>query len=231
MGSCGIVPPRERWTVSRLRTALAGLLLLAHAGCSDGITQSPVGPASVRVSANVSGTAVNTIVIRVTAADLRSPLVYNLPVYAGAATGTLHVPPGPTRHFAVEAFDHSGLVTHEGTVTTDVQRGTNPPLSIVLQPRAGNIPITIGIGSFRVVITPSSVVMTVGGKLQLTAGVTDNEGRPVDGAVVAWASVDPARATVSADGIVMAYEAGPVQVMAVYGGAGGTANIEVSERE
>ena len=69
------------------------LLALVLAACTD----QPTGPgtdpniADIRVTANVSGTTISTLVVQVTAPDISTPLVFNLQVQDGIATGTIKV--------------------------------------------------------------------------------------------------------------------------------------------
>jgi hypothetical protein len=206
------------------------LLLMATVlvgACSDHPTEPRQELASLAVSANVSGTQVSTLVVRVNAADIPNTLVFNLTVHNGIASGTLQVPPGSARTFLVEAFDALGAVTHDGSATVDVQPGVNPPLSIVLVPRSGQVPITIGIGSVSVVVTPASVQLAVGEKMQMSATITDGTGTAVPGASPTWATSKPGLATVTADGLVTAHAAGEVKIMAVYGGSGAVALLTI----
>jgi alpha-tubulin suppressor-like RCC1 family protein len=216
-------------TRSRPVSLLLALLLLA--ACSD----QPIGPAGervpLRVTANVSGTTIGTLVVTVSAADIPSPLVFNLQIAGGVAAGTLHVPPGTRRTFAAQAFDAAGEVTHEGSVVADVLRGPNPPRSITLLPVTGGVPVTVSFGSVSVVVTPAQVQLELGAQVQLTVSITDEHGAPVQGAAAVWASANPARAQVDAAGVVTALTPGEVQVMATYAGMGGSSMITVTVPE
>jgi hypothetical protein len=154
----------------RRRRRLQPLLpLLVLAACSDDPT-APGGQELVplRLTANVSGTTINILVVTVSAADMPVPLIFNLlvPMAAGAgptgiASGTLRVPPGTGRTFLVQAFDTNGDVTHEGSETVHVVRGPNPPLAITIYPRAGQVPIVVSLGSYGVLVAPGSALLDV----------------------------------------------------------------------
>ena len=214
---------------TRGRIALLGLLALG--ACSS----EPVGPggtagdASIRVSANVANTPIDLLVVTVSAADLPFAAVFNLPVENGTASGTIRVPPGSSRLFSVEAFDANGEVTHDGAATRDVQRGQNPPLTIPLTPRSGQVPLTIFFGEYSVEVSPASaeIDLTVVTTAQLAVVVQDAEGAVVGSPDVQWATSNPARATVSATGLVTAHLPGTVDIVAMYNGIAGVAHVTI----
>ena len=202
------------------------LLLAAISACTD----SPLGigeqrdVSDLQMSANVSGTSISTLVVRVSAADIATPLAFNLEVVNGTATGTLKVPAGSARLFEVKAYDTSGGITHEGSKTVNVARGSNPPLSIPLAPRPGEVPVEITMGDYSVVVNPASATLTIGSTQQLSATVT---GPSVDPTQVRWATSNPSIATVSSSGLVTAIASGDVQIVATYEGVGGSSRISV----
>lgn len=209
----------RRWAVLTL-AALA-------AACSGDATGIETGPeASLQISANVSATTINTLVVEVTAPDLANPLVFNLQVQNGTASGTLKMPPGSDRTITVKAFDSSGQVTHEGSATLDVDNGQNPPVSISLGPRSGHVPVTVTVGDHSVAVSPASATVSAGGTVQLAATVTGAGGATLN-VQVEWATLNPSVATVSSSGLVTAVAAGQVQIVATYGGVGGSSQITV----
>ena len=222
--------PQARRGPARARSAFAWLAALAFTlgACADSPTQPRDEQARLTVSAAVAGTPIATIVITVSAADIARPLVFNLTVHDGLATGTLNVPPGPSRTFTAQGFDATGEITHEGEATADIRKGDNPPLYITMIPRTGQVPITITIGSVRVVVTPASVALTVDATRQLVAEITRENGQPVQGAVPVWASSNPAVASVDQSGLVTAHAPGQAQIMAVFAGSGGASDVTVS---
>jgi hypothetical protein len=80
-----------------------------------------------------------------------------------------------------------------------------------------------------IVITPGNVALTVGGTQQLTARLTDQEGKPVTGVSVTWTSANAAVATVSASGLVMGVETGATTVSARAGGSSGSVPVSVTQ--
>ena len=209
----------------RFAWALVALLGASLSACTD----SPLGigeqrdVSDLQMSANVSGTSISTLVVTVTAPDITSPLVFNLEVVNGTATGTLKVPAGSARLFEVKAYDTGGAITHEGSKTVNVARGSNPPLSIPLAPRPGEVPVEITMGNYSVVVNPASATLAVGATQQLSATIT---GAPA-GAAAQWATLNPSIATVSSTGLVTAVAAGEIQIVATYEGVAGTSRITV----
>jgi uncharacterized protein YjdB len=215
-------PPR-----SAVRTALAALLLAGSAlACSDAALPGPGDEAALRFTANVSGTPINTLVVEVTAPDIAPPLVYNLQAQNGTASGTIKMPPGQQRTITVRAYDTGGEVTHQGSVTLDVGPGQNPPVSIPLTSNAGHVPVTVTIADHSVEISPASATVAPGGTVQLSAVVVAATGDTVT-AQVSWATLSPAVATVSQTGLVTGVAAGTVQIVATYGGVGGSSLVTV----
>jgi len=209
--------------------ALALAFLLA-AGCQD---QLPTGPAAgavpLRITASTVGTPIATLVVTVTASDITTPLVFNLTVSNGTASGTIKVPPGLARTLSVLAFDAEGDTTHTGSVTIDVRPGQNPPVTVELTPRPGQVPITVTFGNYGVVVTPTTAAIAVGATVQLTAAVTDAYGNGVTNPAVAWATSQPTVATVSSTGLVTGTGVGTVTIAATYEGVEsvGTVNVGV----
>src|SRR5512144_1187190 len=190
----GVWPRRLIWGVG-----LGAALLLAGACEPRGPTD--VGTAvPLRITAVVVGVPISTLVVDVTAADIATPLVFNLEVVNGVAAGTIKLPPGPARTIHVMAVDDAGNVTHEGSTTVDVQPGQNAPLQIRLAPRSGHVPITVTFGNYGVVLTPPAATIdaAVATTLQLAVTVTDVDGNAIPSAEVGWATTNPAVATVDA---------------------------------
>jgi uncharacterized protein YjdB len=212
----------RRWAA----LALAGLFAVV-AACSGDVTGTPAGDeAQLRLSANVSATPINTLVVEVTAADIPQTLVFNLEVQNGTASGTIKMPPGNSRTITVKAFDSSGQITHEGSVTLNVGNGQNPPVSIPLGPRSGHVPVTVTVGDHSVSISPASVTVADADSVQLTATVTAAGGAPMN-VQVEWATLNPSVATVSPSGWVRGVNPGQVQIVATYSGVGGSSQVTV----
>jgi hypothetical protein len=214
----------------RRATTLAGLgaglgLVLS---CSERAPTGPDALAEVRVSAVVVATTIDVLVIEVTAPDI-SPgtLVFNLTASGGVAQGTIRLPPGPARTITVRAFDSDGQLTHEGSKTIDVRPGQNPPISIPVVARAGQVDVTLFVGPVSVVVQPSGVSIAVGNTTTLTARITATNG-DVFSDPVTWATLDPSIATVDATGVVTGVRLGSVQIVATFAGVGGSAFVTVT---
>lgn len=198
-------------------------------------------PAQIAVSANVAATAIATMVIRVTAADIPNPLVFNMAINGGLATGTIAVPAGSARKLELDAYDVSQIKTHRGEKTIDVKPGkNNPPLAVVLLPIAGDQPVTAQFGNFIVSVTPIAQTLSVGQSQQFTVTITDN-GTPATAILpamgeVKWATTLPAGLEITAsptDPKVASVKAllagaGKVgEVVATFNGVAGTATVTV----
>ena len=207
--------------------ALVALVAAGACGSGDRIGPSADGDvAKLRVMAEVVGTPVDRMVATVSAADIPLPLVFNLPVVDGVATGTLRITPGAARTITLQAFESSGEITHEGSATIDVRGGQNPPVTIAMLPRSGQVPITATIASVSVIIAPASATMEIGESRQFTAEVRGPDNELVQG-TVEWAVTNTAFAIVDQDGTVTALAHGTLTLVVTYGGVAGTASLVV----
>jgi hypothetical protein len=213
--------------VTRWRWLLVAALVLPLATCREGV--GPLGEANARftVAVNVSGTSVTIVVVDVTAPDITTPLVFNLEVSGGMATGTLRLPAGADRTFTATAFDAVGVLTHEGQVTLDVVRGPNPPVTIPMLPRNGQVPIEITFADILIVLEPASATLSQGETIPLTANITTSTGNPITDPP-AWATLDPGVAIVDAAGLVTATGPGHTIVVATFDGVGGSSLLTVT---
>jgi hypothetical protein len=166
------------------------------------------------------------VVVNVTASDISAPLVFNIAVVNGIATDTIAIPAGSNRTIAMQAYDAKGVETHSGSTVVDIQPGTNPTITVVMQPLTGDLPITVSLGSQTVVVSPSALQLPAADTARLTAAITDWTGHPVSGSV-RWATSDPSVATVDASGLVTAVRSGSTTVVATFQGAGGHATVTV----
>jgi hypothetical protein len=203
---------------------LAAQLVLA--GCSSD-PGGPPAPATVLVHASLAGTAVATVVVEVSAPDIPSPLVFNLAVANGVASGVLTLPAGSGRTIAVRAYNAGGIQTHTGSTTLDVQPGATLNLSLTLTGLLGDIDIEVTLGSVTITVSPPSGSVPAGETLQLAAAIADEHGIPVAASVV-WATANPAIAGVDGNGLVTAVAPGQTNVVATFGGAAGHATITVT---
>jgi len=211
-----------RRTVRALSLALA-----AVAACSHGSVAPSDAEARLIVTADLSGTAVATVVVEVTASDFPTALLFNLHIVNSVASGTISLPAGSSRTVTMRAYDAGGVETHNGSVTLDVHGGTNPTISMVLTPLTGDVPIQASLGSFSVTVPPPSKDdIHIDETLPLTAVVKDWNGNTIT-ATVAWATADPSIATVDVSGLVTGIGPGSTTIAATYRGAIGTATVTV----
>jgi hypothetical protein len=203
---------------------LASALVLA--ACGDGPIDPNQGHGTLIVRADVSATAVATLVAEVTAPDIPTALLFNIPVVAGVASGTITVPAGSNRTVTLRAYDARGILTHNGSVQLDIQPGTNPAVAVTLMPLTGDQPIVVTLGSFTITVTPSSPNVAIAGTVQLGVSITDWNGAPTTG-TVNWATRDPGIATVDANGLVTGASVGSTKIAATFHGATGTATVSV----
>ena len=223
-----LLPPHRA-----MRLFAAAVCAAALIGCSD--SANPTGTnedlTAIAVTANVTNTQINLLVITVSASDIPTPLVFNLPVGTGGiATGTLRLPAGDDRLITVQAFDVAGEVTHEASVTIDVFRGQNEALRLSLTPRDGQLPIDITMGPYSVVVDPGSHTMGVGETVQLTVEINEPNGDDVD-QPAQWATADPSVASVTNGGLVTGHRAGQTQIVATFGGVAGAMTITIADGE
>ena len=220
---------RSNW---RLPAAL--LISLLAAACGDLPTENPaVETAQLGVSLDVSATTVASVSVQVTATDITSTLVYNIPVSDGTASGSIGVPPGSARTITVRAYDRFGGQTHEGSTTVDVRPGTNPPVTVTLLPRAGEVPITVDFASVYIQVSPTSYPnysngYSVGMMTGFQAAVLDHNGNLIPGAEVRWASLDPGVMGVSQTGTGYATAVGTTEIVATWNGYAGSYRVFVA---
>src|SRR5947208_11701694 len=216
------------------RTSLPGVLaaLLAVGACVPrDLTEPPADRATLVVRADVSAAAVASLVVEVTAPDITTLLVFNIPIANGVASGTITLPAGSNRTITMHAFDAGGVETHRGSVIVTIRAGTNPTIALVLAPLAGDVPINATLGSFVISVTPGADTLAIGGTAALTASIVDASGNPIIDRVV-WATLNPGIATVASTGDrtaqVTAVRPGTTSIVASFGGSGGSAAVVVS---
>ena len=198
--------------------------------CAERGTVGPRGgEVTFAISANLSGTMAATVVANVTAPDIPTMLVFNIPIVDGHANGSITVPAGSNRNISLHAYDAGGVETHNGSVIVTILSGSNPNLTIILTPLTGDLPITVTLGTVTVTVTPLSATLSLAGvgTRQLTATILDSQGQPVQG-VATWATHHPGIATVDATGLVTATGVGTTLISAVFRGVTGTATIIVT---
>ena len=225
----------ESLVLRSVRGLAAAAALGALGSCIPYDSTEPSGDhreTTLLVRANVSAAAtVASLVVEVTAPDITAVLVLNIPIVGGVATGTITLPAGSNRTITMHAFDGGGVETHRGSVTVTIVAGTNPVISLVLAPLAGDAPINATLGSFAVTVTPAADTLAIGGTANHTATIVDVNGTPVIQPVI-WATLNPGIASVTSTGDrtarVTAVAPGATTIVASFGGSGGTAAVVLS---
>lgn len=215
---------------NRARCAATIACLLVGACIARDATAPKQHDVSLLLRADLSGTAAATLVIIVTAPDIANSLVFNAPVVDGIASATVTLPAGGSRTLTLHAYDASGTETHRGSATVDVRAGTNPAVDLVLFPLAGDVPITVTLGSVLITIAPTAYTLPRVGTGDLTATVVDARGAELSEPVL-WATLNPRVATITATGDrtarVTAVGAGSTNVVGTVGGSAATVTIAV----
>src|SRR3990172_2294019 len=153
---------RRGWS----RAAVAAAWVVALGACLSRDVTEPRGDdraITLLVRADVSASGVAVVAVEVTAPDITTPLVFNIPIANGIASGTITLPAGSNRTITMRAFDAGGVETHRGAVTVNIQPGSNPTIALVLAPLAGDVPIDVTLGSFVVTVTPGGDTLPIGG--------------------------------------------------------------------
>jgi alpha-tubulin suppressor-like RCC1 family protein len=211
---------------SCLAGALACLAVVAGCDGAGGPTApEPLVPLAVQASVG-GGDMVAVIAVEVTGAGIPVPIVANLTVVDGSASGTIAVPAGGARGFTGRAFDAESNLTHEGMTTHDVRPG-GPPVRIPMFPRGVGVPIEVTVGAYAVAVDPATAELAAGSTLQLAALVTDAGGAPVPDPALTWGSSNPAFAVVDGTGLVTAVHPGELRVAASFHGVAGQALITI----
>ncbi|HEU4631869.1 MAG TPA: Ig-like domain-containing protein [Gemmatimonadaceae bacterium] len=212
-------------TLRRLATMLAGAALFA---CGGGETTAPPPPsppptdvgalALVRVTPSTAAVAVGeSTQLGASGQDAHGRTVRGVTftwvaldpeIAAVAGTGTVTgVQAGQARVVAsASGFADTAIVT----------------VSAAPEPPAGPAPVA------RVQLTPDALALQPGGGYQLAALVFDTDGLPVTTEPIAWRSLEPATATVSAAGYVTAVAAGLARIVATVDEAADTVSVLVA---
>jgi len=214
-----------------LSICIAGGLLLGGLASCDGPTD-PIGSedlVTLAVQASTSGSEmVKVIAIEVTGAGIPVPIIVNLEVVNGSASGTVTVPPGTDRTFTGRGFDAQANITHEGAVVTDVRPG-QATVRIPMFPRGVGVPIEVTVGAYLVSVAPETADLEVGAQLRFTATVTDADGVTIDNPDLTWGSSNPAFATVDGEGEVTGVYPGTARIVVSFNGVAAEAVVTVGE--
>jgi hypothetical protein len=207
--------------------SLALVSVLVLAACREDAVAPFQDDGTLVVRADISSTTIATLVAEVTAPDIATPLIFNIPIAGGVASGTITVSAGSDRTVTLRAYDAGGTLTHSGSATFTVQAGANTTVAITLTPLTGDQPIVVTLGSYTITLTPPSPTIAQSGTAQLSVSITDWNGNPTTG-TVAWATQNPGIATVDSTGLVTGTGVGTTKIAATFRGATGTATVTVT---
>lgn len=188
-----------------MRWLLLSIAVLATACMDQGAGFDPHVPsdeeAQLRVHVELSSTSVATVAVEVTAADME-PLTFELTIADGAASGSITLPAGSDRVITMRAYDSASIETHRGTTTVDIEGGSNPEISLTLQPLTGEQPIEAVMSEVVLEsVSPAGLIHLREDTVQLSAQVVDSDGLAID-VQVRWAVVEPSAAEVTPEGQV-----------------------------
>ncbi|MEJ2219021.1 MAG: Ig-like domain-containing protein, partial [Gemmatimonadota bacterium] len=222
--------PKRTTRIARTRVRVLSLMLLASSamgGCGspDGPPDRTVNePPLLRITLDISGTSIASVVAQASATDFDT-ITVSLQVAGDTASGTMEIPAGSNRVLTIRAYDAAGVATHRGQTTLTVNEGTNPAVTVVLEPLTGQQEIVAIVGQVFVTIVGPSM-LGVDHSDTLVAIVTDVNGDTLTDRVE-WGSLTPRVAKVDTAGIVTALDTGQARIVALYGGVGAEHTISV----
>ncbi|HEX8274364.1 MAG TPA: Ig-like domain-containing protein, partial [Longimicrobiaceae bacterium] len=220
----------------------------AMSGAATSWTSLSAGVATVDAAGRVTAVAAGTA--RVVAAS--GPLADTATIVVRQVVASVAVSPsapvvqeGATQQVAATAKDANGNAIAGVAFTwtsSNPAAATVNGSGLVSAVAAGVSYVTAGAGGKSAVATvtvsapavatvsvsPGSASLAVGGTVDLSAVARDGAGRILTGRAVAWASSNPAVATVSATGLVTGVAGGTATITATSEGKSGTAAVTVS---
>lgn len=197
--------------------------------CSEKSSTGPTGSAPATLAFSATAPAyVRRIVIQVSGPGMDTARFGFVVDTSGTVTGVITVSAGSDRQIVGRAYDSSGVNTHEGDTTLTLVPGVNPPLTLVLRPLAGQLPIVVTFGSYQITLAPGDTTVAPGDTVRYSAKVTNEKGQLVAASPIAWSTSDPTVAIVDSTGLVTALAAGGTTVTATFGGAAATRLVYVS---
>ena len=212
----GLAVWRPTRTVRRLTPVALAMTLVAlatlFAACGgDDATEPPVATTlAISPSSAELSSLGETVQLTATVRDRNGQPIAGAPVnWATDAT-------------SVATVNGAGLVTavDNGSATVTATSGGV----------SGTAAVTVAQRPARVDVSPSAdTLLAIGDTVRLAAQPVDANGNAVQDASIAWSTDDDAVAAVDADGLVTATGNGDASITAAAGGAGGTAEVTVSQ--
>lgn len=219
----------------RLFLLLVATGLVALLGGCDSAPTDPFDtgePVTLALQVASMDEMVEVIVVEVTGNGIPVPILANLVMTDGNASGSITVPAGQARTFTARGFDAEGGITHEGSITEEVRPG-QAVVRIPMVPRGVGVPIEVVASSYVISIEPENAELDAGQAVTLAATVRNAEGSvlDVDPGDLTWASSNPAIARVerleTGDGEVTGWYQGTAQVGVSYDGVAAHATVVV----
>jgi hypothetical protein len=206
---------------------------LIAAGCGGGGTSEPAPPppqmANLAFVAQAPGSnAISTVSIEISGPGIAQPVVVNLSLVGGQASGSAQVLAGAGRLIAGRGFDASAVNTHRGDTTVTLVEGNNPTVTFQLLPLVGTLPAIVSFGSTVVTMGGRDTTLSLRDSLQLTASAIRARGGSPPADSIRWASSNPAVASVTVSGRVRALAPGLTDIVATYEGAAAKRVITVA---
>ena len=172
----------------------------------------------IDISVDLAQYAVSGVSVEVTGPGIDNPIIANLPVDSGFATGQVEVLSGSDRAFTVRAYDAQSVETHRGGDTVDIAADAVQTLSMSLSPLTGDVGVDATVGSYTVSISLPADAILVGDSVQATVTVVDPAGNTVASPTVTWGSSNPSVASVTPDGLIQGLVSGQTSIGVSYEG-------------
>lgn len=191
------------------RLALALLpAVVAATACLDALTGSPVRQGTAVLLLQQANSSVpldgERVDVTITGPDIEVPIFGSFRFVNDTARAELRVPQGRNRLVTVAVYDSANTLIGAGEAIVDVGAGASVRVPVVITPTTGQLPIIVRVGNTVVSVSPGSLTLNPGESAALSVTVTDQDGAPIAGAVPAFASSNPALASVSVTGVVSA---------------------------
>ncbi len=125
---------------------------------------------------------------------------------------------------SVATVSTNGLLTAVAVGSAVITASSNGKTATVNATVVAQSPASVA----SVTVAPTTVSVTTGHSVQLTASVKDSVGNVLGGRTVTWSSSNPSVATVSSTGLVSGIASGAATISAASGGQQGTASVTVN---
>jgi len=207
--------------------------LIASVSPTGLVTSKSVGTANITATVEGKSAQVKVVVIPVPVAS-----VSVTPTSASLLVGGTVTLSATTKDAAGNALtgrtitwstsDASVATVNNGVVTAQAL-GT-ATISATSEGKSASAQITVTVAPVATVaVSPATVSVLPGATTQLTATVSDANGKPLTDRTVTWSSSDQSKATVSQTGLVTGVAYGQVTITATSEGKSGSATVKVSD--